>query len=157
ETTLHVSAAAVSGANPSDFSVQTTLPVAIPAGSTAGLLVAFRPGAVGARAAKITLGSDDPLAPSQDVPLLGTGGAPHLTVSPPMVDFGMVGVGTLSAPAPVTLTNGGAGPLSISAFMLVGGDAAQFRVVAPSLPIVIAPGGSRTVSPLFAPQAVGTA
>jgi RHS repeat-associated protein len=86
--------------------------------------VAFDPVANGALTDTLQIQTDDPINPTIDVALTGTGTpVPNLVVTdsvPPandqIVNFGNVGVGigATAATATVTLTNNGSGPLTIS-------------------------------------------
>jgi hypothetical protein len=66
--------------------------------------------------------------------------ATQLTASPLQIDFGNVGVGTLSAPEPITVNNeSGSDNLTITVAALTGPDASQFAIAAPSLPKTMLP------------------
>jgi MYXO-CTERM domain-containing protein len=157
ELPLHVTSAAFSGTNGSEFSTPSVFPVVVAPAGSSSIVVQFRPAAAGPRTGQITLQSDDPITPAITVALDGTGTAPMISVMPGSVGFGLVTVGAVSMPTTITVANTGGGALSISAITLGGPDAAEFQLVAPALPLVIQPAASRTVAVSFAPQKVGMA
>ena len=64
-------------------------------------------------------------------------------------------VGGGAAAMPVTLTNTGGSPLTISGLALSGAGAASFATGAPALPTTVAPGGSLSVPVTFSAAAAG--
>lgn len=56
-----------------DYAATLTPPLTIPAGGSATFPVSFHPGAIGARPAKLLLGTNDPSSPTLTLPLSGTG------------------------------------------------------------------------------------
>jgi hypothetical protein len=79
-------------------------------------------------------------------------GAPAIAVSPNVVNFGNVLVGT-TASLSVTVLNGGSASLVVSG--AVGGAAAAEFSVDPSGPFTVLPGQTQTVRVRFTPAAVG--
>jgi hypothetical protein len=76
---------------------------------------------------------------------------PHLLLSPGLIDFGDVQVGSSSAPRQLTASNGGGQDLIITGVSVPSGFS-----VAPDLTgTTLAPGASRTVNVTFAPPSVG--
>ena len=71
---LNVSAATLSGAAASDFSVVTSTPFAVSALSNTNLVVNFTPSLAGTRDAILTIANDDPNATSYTIYLNGIGG-----------------------------------------------------------------------------------
>jgi MYXO-CTERM domain-containing protein len=129
--------------------------VTIPAGQSGSIQIVFTPSAVGGRSGKVTLGSNDPLTPSVNVDLTGTGTSPVIAVAPSSVDFLQVRI-TQSGSATVTVTNNGTGPLSLTSAVLGGADAGDFHLGALSFPVAIAAGRHVDLSLGFTPSAVGT-
>ncbi|MEO8701343.1 MAG: choice-of-anchor D domain-containing protein, partial [Kofleriaceae bacterium] len=155
ETDLVVSAIVLGGANAADFAVATALPVTLAPGDATDVELTFTPSAIGARSATATAITTDPLAPTAAITLAGTGESPALAVTP-AIAFGDVRVGTTKALA-LAIKNTGTGPLSITSIALAGPDAAQLSLSAVTLPLVLAPNASRTVTVTFAPTVLGSA
>jgi hypothetical protein len=112
--TLTVSNPVLGGANPGDFSVETTFPLDIPDGAQAETVsLGCRPQAVGARSATLTLTTNDPNRPTVAYDLTCTG----LPV-PPSLSFYTVN------PCRVVDTRLGGGPVVAGTdrtFTMVGG------------------------------------
>ncbi len=87
---------------------------AIPPGGACSTEVDFSPTALGPATGALTVTDDAPDSP-QTVPLSGTGVGPAVSISPPSVDFGDVGIGQNSPPITVTVTNTGNVDLHVSA------------------------------------------
>lgn len=88
--------------------------------------------------------------------LVGTGGAPQLSVNPTMVAFGNVATSAF-VDQTVTLTNVGLATLSISGIGLMPGGPPFALPNAPTaFPVVLAPGDSIAFDVRFSPTAVGT-
>src|SRR5262249_53034178 len=110
---LHINNLQLSGSTPGDFQVQFSGgggTASIPDGGSAAINVTFAPGASGARSARLEI--DDDAGGPHFVDLSGTGVGPpssEFTVSPDVLDFGAVDIGSQSTLA-FTLRNGGAGP-----------------------------------------------
>ena len=99
---LTVSGIGLTGANAGDF-VQTAstcnpLPRSLAAGANCVISLAFRPTALGARAAALTINSNDPVTPVVNVPLSGTG-----TNTPPAIAVDATSIKNQS-PASTTIT-----------------------------------------------------
>jgi len=82
---------------------------------------------------------------------------PDISVSPALLTFGQVVVGSTSTPQTVTISNTGTANLLISSIDRTGTDAGMFSVATggpnpcPSLTPTIAPGGNCTVNVTFSP------
>ena len=85
--TLQFTGAALTGANPDDFSLIGTLPAALDPGAVATLAIRFRPTASGGRTAVITIESNDEDEPSCSFAVGGTGLPPHaeIAIDPPEI------------------------------------------------------------------------
>ncbi len=156
ETDLVVSSIVLGGANAGDFAVAASLPLTVAAGASAELSVTFTPTAVGGRSATATIVTTDPLVPTSAVALSGIGESPVIAVVPATLAFGNIRSGQ-ELSLPLTLSNTGSGPLTITTLDLSGADAAQFSVEVISLPLVLAPGASRAVAVKYSPTVLGSA
>ncbi len=93
-----------------------------PNGGYCFVTVNFAPTAFGTRTGTITVTDTDPTSP-QVVQLTGTGSQGQLSVYYPGLSFPQRAFGTISPAKPVTLTNVGSTPLTISSVKIVGGFA----------------------------------
>lgn len=93
-----------------------------PNGGYCFVTVNFAPTAFGARTGTLTINDTDPTSP-QVVQLTGTGSQGKLSVYYPGLSFPQRAFGTISPAKPVTLTNVGSTPLTISSVKVVGGFA----------------------------------
>jgi phospholipase C len=84
--------------------------------------ITFTPTAIGPRSGMLTITDTDASSP-QVVSLAGTGSQGQLSVYYPGLSFSTRAFGTTSAPKPVTLTNVGSSPLTISSVQVIGGFA----------------------------------
>lgn len=91
-------------------------------GGSCFLSVYFAPTALGARTGTLTVTDSDASSP-QVVNLTGTGSQGKLSVYYPGLTFPQRAFGTVSPPKPVTLTNVGSTPLTISSVQVIGGFA----------------------------------
>jgi preprotein translocase subunit Sec61beta len=152
---------ASSSANPTDFGVVAggtcSLSVSLANGESCTVLVRFKPTvATGQRSGLLSFWDNSP-AGRVNIPLAGTAAPPPVSsVSATSLDFGSAQLGTSSDPAAVTLTNSGAGSLSLSRFGIASSSAnpTDFGVVAGgtcSLSVSLANGESCTVLVRFKP------
>ncbi len=155
ERSLTVSQVSLSGGDAADFTVLTALPINVAAGASASLTLRFAPAAVGARAATASIVGNDPLTPVVSVALSGTGTSPGIAIAPTSIDFGDVRIDETSPLVPVTVSNTGSGPLTITGVSLGGTGNADFTVSAVTLPLVLAPGGDLVDNVAYAPSAGG--
>jgi FtsP/CotA-like multicopper oxidase with cupredoxin domain len=152
---LSVTGSAVSGTNAVDFARVdgcTAAPVA--PGASCTISVVFTPSAGGARAARLTIATSDPVNPSLLVLLTGTGVAPIATLTPGVLPFGNQLVATTSGAQTATLTNTGSSPLAISGVALSGTNATEFHQ-ASTCGASLAAGASCTIPVTFAPASAG--
>jgi len=150
--------------NPNDFGVVAggtcalSLTLALDEGCT--VLVRFKPTATGLRGGLLSFWDNTP-AGRIDVALAGTAlPASESSLSPAVVDFGFVQVGSSGAPVTVTLTNSGAGSLWFWRFGIASSsaDPTDFSVVAGgtcALSLTLGNGESCTVLVRFKPTATG--
>jgi hypothetical protein len=106
-----------------DFSETNNCPSSLMVGGSCTIQVTFVPTAAGAASGTLSV-TDDAANSPQKATLSGSGTV--ITVSPVGVNFGDQEVGTTSGSAAVTLTNSGAGAVSISRISITGADAGEF-------------------------------
>ncbi|HZO82632.1 MAG TPA: choice-of-anchor D domain-containing protein [Candidatus Binataceae bacterium] len=115
--------------------------------------VGFAPQSVGPAASTLKISSDDPLRPSTDIAISGTGVAGHLRIdlpSPPTLAFGAVAAGSALAKS-FTITNSAKGLLRGK----VGTLDAPFTVTLGAGDFTLQPGQKRTLRVRFSPSATG--
>ena len=160
-TPLTFTAITRAGTNPGQFTVpnfsncNATLPFTLAAGASCTVTEAFAPtGAAGARSAALNFIITGGTNPYQ-VSLLGTAVAPSFTLAPGSLAFGNQPTRTVSPSQPVTLTNTGVGPLTVTAIGFTGTNPALFTQTntCGTLPATVALGGSCTINVSFAPGA----
>lgn len=156
---LNVSNITITGANAGDFSQTNNCPATMGINTSCTITVTFSPTAVGNRGANITL-TDNANNSPQSIGLSGVGQAtvaPLVILNPPSLAFSYQNVGTTSAAQPVTLTNVGTAPLSISSITSTGTNAADFPSTntCPSGTSTLAVNASCTISVTFSPTAAG--
>jgi Abnormal spindle-like microcephaly-assoc'd, ASPM-SPD-2-Hydin len=129
-------------------------PVTIAAGDAVSLPIRFQPSSLAAKAATLTVTSDDPTGP-KTVAVSGTAPAPRMSlVLADDGDFGKVCLGHF-ADEPLVLVNSGHCPLTVTAI-----TSSSPAFLAPSIasyPLVIEAGGSLTVPIRFQPTGHGAA
>jgi hypothetical protein len=119
--------------------------------------VRFAPVASGVKSATLSITSN---GGSATVALSGNGIAaalaPAASVAPAAIDFGTVGVGSSGIPVDATIANVGTAALVVGSASLVGGQSADYSLVAacPS-GTPLAPGQSCSYTVVFRPQAAG--
>jgi alpha-tubulin suppressor-like RCC1 family protein len=89
-TSLTLGAISLEGANPGDFGVTAPLSATVAAAGTTTFTIAFTPGAVGSRAARVRVVTNDPAANPYRIDLKGAGTCP--IVINPIVSSGAMGV-----------------------------------------------------------------
>lgn len=127
-TILSIGSFAVTGANPEDFShTTTTCGNTLAPGATCTVTVFFTPTAPGSRTAVLTVAGNASNAQQQQVTLSGFGDAPLAVVSPTTVSFGNQTLTSSSAPVPITLSNEGTFPLTITSITVTGANPGDFH------------------------------
>jgi hypothetical protein len=140
----------------SDFQTASVVsfPLVVAPGTSVEIPIRFRPSNPGAKAADISISSSDPANPLVKVHTTGTGGQPRIVTA--VVDtgsFGRVCQGA-SRTLPVTISNSGLCPLSISS---IASSSPEFEVAQVlTFPLVVAPGGAIEIPIRFAPTTPGT-
>jgi flagellar hook-length control protein FliK len=158
QATLTLGAIALGGAAAADFTRAGSCAsgLAIAAGGTCTLQVAFAPTASGARNATLTVNSDAANG-AQSVALAGTGVQVAMAVNP-MAAALQATMGGRSAPVMVTIGNAGADTLSVDAIAVSGPFAlAAGANACAAAPFTLAAGQSCNLYVVFEPQAMGAA
>jgi hypothetical protein len=157
---LTISNVAVTGDNAADFAISSDncppAPATLGAGASCTVEVTFTPHASGARDATLAVTDDSYYLP-HTLPLAGTGVTPAAgaaTLSTGSVDFGNQGLGVTSSPQPVTLTNTGTAPLTISTMSLVDSEFGMTSTC-PTGGASLAVGASCEIDATFTPSAMG--
>lgn len=96
-------------------------PTIVPTGRSSTVTVGFLPTALGAQQGTLTLTTNDPDAPTIDVPLSGTGIEAAVTVDPTSIDFGEVLWTRTAQPErrTITVTNPGSDSFDLTSLTLV--------------------------------------
>jgi hypothetical protein len=160
EGALHLGQPAIEG---EQFGIASTtcgpFPATLDADESCEAAVEFTPTSAGAKAAVLTLPSDDPDEDPVEVDLAGTGIiGPDLAVAPTAVAFGAHLVGEQSEPSEITLSNTGDAPLSVGSVTKLGANPADFIFAAGTcspLPVELDPAESCKVAVRFAPTVAG--
>ncbi len=155
---LTVSSIAITGANATEFAQTNTcgvLPATLAAGATGTctISVTFKPATIGSKTATLTVVD---AAGTQTIALSGLGATASVTLNPasPMsIAFPTQQLGTTSAASVATLTNTGAGPITVTGVTITGLNATNFAQTnnCPIGPATLASGAICTVSVTFAP------
>ncbi len=151
---LTVNSITLSGANLGDYSQTNNCGVSVAAGASCSISTIFTPMASGIRTASLSV-SDSASGSPQSVPLMGTGIAPVVSLSPTSITFANQAVGASGPVSIVTLSNTGNATLTINSIGVTGtnsGDFTQNNTCGTSL----AQGTSCSISVLFTPLAAGT-
>ena len=161
-----ISARALAGLNAADYVINggtCTVGLALATDQTCTVLVAFRPTAVGTRAAQLRI---TPAAGADIVvTLTGVGnavGTPAITATPGTLAFGTRNAGTSTTLTSV-VRNSGTANLVVSATGISGLQAADYSIVAAAAtpcpvvrPFTLTPGQSCTLAVAFSPAGTGT-
>ena len=152
---LTINSIGITGANSGDFARTTTCGTSLAAGANCSISVTFRPTAVGARSAGLTISSNDSLNPTLTVTLTGTGLAtPVVAVSPASLSFSSQAAGTTSAAQTVTLSNTGTASLTINSIGITGANSGDFARTT-TCGATLAAGANCSISVTFTPTAAG--
>jgi trimeric autotransporter adhesin len=154
---LVLSSVTLGGANPGDFTRSGTCAAAMSLAPAQACTVSavFRPTAVGARSATVTIGHNASPATST-LSLTGTGMSaptPAAGLTQTTVGFGNQVVGTSSAPKTVGISNTGTATLTLGTISMTGSNPGDFTATSCS-GASLAPGASCTISVTFAPAAL---
>lgn len=148
---LTISAIALAGTNPTQFTQSNTCGASVAAGASCSFSVTFKPTTLGAQSASITI-TDNATGSPQSIPLTGTGaGTPNPQLSPASLNYSPQLVGTSSSSQPAILTNNGTAPLTINS-ITTSGDYSQTNNCASPLAV----SASCTINVIFTPTAPGS-
>jgi N-acetylneuraminic acid mutarotase len=150
---LAITAISVTGANAGDFLLSDACGTTLAATTSCAVTLRFRPTAIGARVATLSIATADPVSPAL-VSLSGSGTGAVASVSPTSLAFSST-LNVATAAQTVTLTNAGSALLTINAIRLGGANPLQFsftRTCGASL----AAGATCTVSVTFRPTSAGS-
>ena len=147
---LTLNSIALSGANPTDFTMNNRCGATLASGRSCTVSLRFAPNAAGALSASLTINSSDAVV-SASVALSGTGLAPALIAAPSTLTFSSP-LNTQSVAQAVVLTNAGTAPLTINGINLAGTNTGQFAQTN-NCPIgtALAVGATCTVNVTFRP------
>ena len=151
---LTITSIQITGTNSSDFAQTNNCPASVQPNSGCQISVTFTPTATGTRNAAVTIADNAPDSP-QSVSLTGIGVLPAVTFSPTSLNFGNQGVGTTSSPQVTTLSNSGAGVLTITSIGITGANSSDFAQTN-NCPGSVPANGSCQISVTFSPTATGT-
>ncbi|HTB18416.1 MAG TPA: FG-GAP-like repeat-containing protein [Bryobacteraceae bacterium] len=153
-TALSISQVSITGTNAADFALAggSCMGAVLQASGSCQISVLFRPTAGGLRNASVSL-TDTALASPQQVLL--SGAATFLSVTPNVLHFGTLNVGTTSAPQTVTLTNTGASKISLGEIGVAGADPNDYLEQNTCGSAMLAAGASCTIAIKFIPAASG--
>jgi Cep192 domain 4 len=154
--TVTISSLGITGAANGDFSLLDGCDGQITQGASCQIGVTFAPTASGARNATLNISSDAPSSP-QAVQLAGTGEEATAEISLSArgaLAFPVQVVGTPSSETPITLTNIGSGPLTITSLEISGGNSGDFTLGddCPLTPSTLAAAGSCRIHVTFTPS-----
>jgi hypothetical protein len=146
---LTITSIQITGTNSGDFAQTNNCPGSVPPNNGCQISVTFTPTAAGTRNAALTITDNAPDSP-QSVPLTGVGVLPAVTFSPTSLTFPNQVVFTTSPAQQVTLTNSGAGVLTIARISVTG----PFHQTN-NCPNSLNPGANCTISVGFHPKNKG--
>jgi hypothetical protein len=152
-----ITSVTLTGSQAAEFTVDpdTCGSAVVPGGATCTVKAAFTPTGSGSRTARLVVKSDANV--TVQATLRGTGQPGRLGFDPNPADFGVVAVGTSSTALTVTVTNGGAVDLGITAVRIGGPNAAEFLILSDTCTNqVLASAATCTVSVSFRPTDAGT-
>lgn len=150
---ITVNAIAISGPF---ASAGNPLPTTLNPGESVTFNVIFKPSVSGTASGSLTINSTAENSPSVVI-LAGTGVSTpvlgNLTVSPGSLTFGTEPVSSSSPAQSISVSNNGAGPVTVSSVAISG----PFAVTGATSPVTLNAGQSLTLNATFAPNAAGAA
>lgn len=161
DATLNISGVALVNNTPSNFTIASGCGAQLTAGSSCTVNVTFSPASAGAKTATLRF-TDNAATSPQTVTLNGTGitgpppppQTPGAALSTTTLAFADTTLGDATPPKPVTLTNNGTAPLTISDISIVGADP-NYSISSNTCPATLAVGASCQVAVVFNPHATG--
>lgn len=122
---LTITGISIAGTNASSFGQINTCGASLAAGATCTITVTFTPASAGSLSASLSI-ADNATGSPQTVSLSGTGTAPQAILSPNPLAFPNTLVGTPATALPMTLSNPGTAPLTITSISVTGTNASSF-------------------------------
>ncbi|HQR29451.1 MAG TPA: choice-of-anchor D domain-containing protein, partial [Anaeromyxobacteraceae bacterium] len=154
---LDVQSIAPCSGTSAEFTWSPAAPFTVSAGQSRALSVTYTPVGAGPDNGCLTLTSDDPLRPTVNLGLSGTGSVvaafPAIALAPDALDFGMVTVGG-SAARTAEVRNTGTAPLDVLGIAACTGASPEFTETPPA-PFSVAPGQARTLTVTYSPTDTG--
>jgi len=148
--TVSISGVTITGPDADDFGPTNGCPASLTPGSSCQINVTFTPSTTGLRTASLSVAGNAPNSP-QTTALSGIGVLPAVSLSPTSLTFADQLVGAASASKPVTLTDTGAGALSIAS-IVASGAFSETNNCGP----LVGQGFSCKINVVFKPTAQGT-
>lgn len=145
---LH-SATFTSIASSSDYGQTNNCPSTLNPGLACTITVTFTPTTTGTRNGAVTLKDNSPGSPQQTISLAGNGSPYAFALSPSSLTFPSQLPGNSSAPLDVTVTNDGAGPVTIATISISPADGTFTQTN--NCPPTLSPRQSCTVQVVFTP------
>jgi hypothetical protein len=155
---LTIASIILGGTNAGDYAESNTCGATLVTGASCTISVTFKPAAVGARTASITItdNANNVSGSTQTVSLTGTGaGVAAAALAPTTVVFPDQNVATTSGAQTVTLSNSGTAALTIAGVAISGTNATDFAT-SNNCAGSVAAGSSCLVSVTFTPGAPGS-
>jgi PQQ-like domain len=155
---ISISSVSVTGANVADFAISSkTCGTTLASGASCTATISFSPEASGVRSASLQFSDGGSNSP-QTVALSGTGTSGTSgtgSVSPSSLNWVSVAVGQAGGPKPLTLTNNGASPITISSIVVGGTNVADFLISSKTCGASLAAGASCSATIVFKPTLAG--
>jgi hypothetical protein len=152
---LHVVAVGRCNGTSDEFGWTLAVPLTIAPGQSHPLTVSYEPIAEGTDTGCLAISSNDPVTPSVNLQVSGTGVVPppltpDISLDPASLDFGWVPPGGSSKTAPVAVHNLGDGELVISGISRCQGTSPEFTW-SPAAPVTVPSGESWSLSVSYTP------
>jgi sugar lactone lactonase YvrE len=156
--TVNADGVTIAGTNAGDYSeTDNCSGTTVNPAATCTINVTFKPGAVGASTATLTV-ADSALGGSQTVTLNGTGGTPMATLTPKSLTFPSAVAGTAAPTQTITLANGGNVATIVTGITITGTNAADYSETDNCVGVTgVAPAASCTITVTFKPAATEAA
>jgi len=152
---LAISSITVAGTHSSSFTETNTCGTGLAPGANCAISVTFTPQVTGTLTADVSVSDNAPGSP-QTIPLYGQSiSAAEVTLSPTQLTFTSQLVGTTSPAQPVTVSNTGAGPLTIFGISTSPAVLSQTNNCG-TFPATLAIGASCQIAVTFSPASAGT-
>jgi hypothetical protein len=145
----------IGGGNSNEFVALSLCPSTLKPGKSCSILVTFIAGPTYTPQNATLMINDSAPGSPQSVPLSANVINPQASFSPSPLDFGTVGVGS-AAQRPLTITNSGNTPLTITSLGVSGGNASDFTIVSNSCTAPVAARGTCSITVRFVPGHSGT-